>query len=377
MNRMARLLLLGCSSVLASSAVNAQIVAPMSKIEPPAIPSPQMRGDGAPPEPVEFSIRFSDPAMGAIFSPDAELIELASGFRLSEGTSWFPDENGGYVLISGLLDNVIYKVTPGRRVSVFLEFAGYTGDDPEHAGAQTRAGRSHVLLIGPSCTGRDPQDRLIWCADNDGMVMRLEEDGTRTVLSAGYEGKRFSGPNDIAISRSGAVYLTENSFGLRDGSANPAKAMPDGIFLIKDGKTKRLLDDDQLGGMPNGVALSPDEKFLYLTAGHGLIKRYPVKPDGTIGPGSEFTNGVGIGDGMKTDLAGNLYSTSGGGPGIIRVTDPTGKLLGTINLPVDGSEPKRQICATNVAMGGIDGKSIYIAACDALYEIRAKVALTH
>jgi hypothetical protein len=49
------------------------------------------------------------------------------------------------------------------------------------------------------------------------------------------------------------------------------------------------------------------------------MKRYPVLADGTLeGPGAEFIKGVGIGDGMKTDLAGNVYSTSGGGPGIVR-----------------------------------------------------------
>jgi gluconolactonase len=286
---------------------------------------------------------------------------------------WFPDGKSGFVLVSGLLDNVIYKITPDKTVSVFLDYAGYTGNDPEHAGTQTRSGRSHVLLIGPSCTGRDPQGRLIWCADNDRMVMRLEKDGTRTVLSAGYDGKRFSGPNDIAMRSDGALYLADNSFGLRDYSKNPDKQMSDGIYLIKDGKTTKLLDEKTLGGIPNGIALSPDGKYLYLSAGFGRMKRYPVLADGTLqGPGARFTQGVGIGDGMKTDLAGNVYSTGGGGPGIVRVTAPSGKLLGTINLPVDGGEPKRQICATNVAFGGVDGKSLFITACDALYEVHLK-----
>lgn len=371
-----KLMLLAASAVLGCTAANAQVAPPMSVIEPPALPDPQMRGDGLSPASAEFSMTVHDPAFEEIFSPDAELIELARGFGLNEGPSWFPDENGGYVLVSGLLDNVIYKVTPDKTVSVFMHYAGYTGDEPENVGAQTRSGRSHVLLIGPSCTGRDPQGRLVWCADNDRMVMRLEEDGTRRVLSAGYDGKRFSGPNDIAIARDGSIYLTENSFGVRYAGESPDKQMPDGVFLIRDGETIKLLGDDELGGIPNGVALSPEEDYLYLTAGHGLVKRYSIEEDGTLGPGADFTSGPGIGDGMKTDLAGNLYSTSGGGPGIVRVTDPAGKLLGTINLPIYGGEPKRQICATNVAFGGPDGRSMFITACDALYELRAKVPLT-
>jgi gluconolactonase len=83
---------------------------------------------------------------------------------------------------------------------------------------------------------------------------------------------------------------------------------------------------------------------------------------------------LGIGDGMKTDTLGNVYSTSGAGPGIVRITAPTGTLLGYLNLPIYGGEPKRQICATNVAFGDADGKSLYITACDAVYKIRLKVA---
>lgn len=370
--RLTGLLRIAGATILAHAAAGAQVAPPMSTISPPASPRPQMRGDGPPPAATRFSITIADPALEAIIAPDAQPVELARGFGLNEGPSWFPDGEGGFVLVSGLLDNVIYKVTPDKQVSVFLDYAGYTGDDPEHVGAQTRSGRSHVLLIGPSCTGRDAEGRLIWCADNDRMLMRLEPDGRRTILSAGYDGKRFSGPNDIAIAHDGAIYLTDNGFGLRDYQTNPDRQMPDGVYRIKDGVTTKLLDAAVLGGIPNGIALSPDDRYLYLSAGFDLIKRYPVKPDGTLGEGTMFTRGVGIGDGMKTDLAGNLYSTSGGGPGIVRVTSPSGRLLGTINLPVYGGEPKRQVCATNVAFGGIDGKSLFIAACDALFEVRLK-----
>ena len=372
MNKLNRLFPLIAGLILGSAIANAQVAAPMSKIEPPELPKAQMRGDGPPPAPTKFSITVNDPAFEKIISRDAELNELARGFGLNEGPVWFSDDKSGFVLVSGLLDNVIYKVTLDKKVSVFLDYAGYTGKDPEHTGAQTRAGRSHVLLIGPSCTGRDPQGRLVWCADNDRMVMRLEKDGSRTVLSAGYDGKRLNAPNDISIKSDGAIYLADNDFGLRDAGANPDKQMSDGIYLIKDGETTKLMDDKTLGGIPNGIALSPDGKYLYLSAGFDLIKRFPVLADDTLGAGAEFTKGVGIGDGMKTDLAGNLYSTSGGGPGVVRVTAPSGKLLGTINLPIYGGEPKRQICATNVAFGGTDGKSLFITGCDALYEVRLK-----
>jgi gluconolactonase len=334
---------------------------------------PRMRGDGPAPAPQPFSITRADPGIDALIAPDAKVELVATGFGLNEGTTWVRDGKGsGFLLVGGLLDNVLYKITPDNKVSVFMEKAGYTGDDPSNAGAQTRAGRSHVLLIGPSCTGVDPQGRILWCADDDREVMRLEKDGTHTVLSSGADGKRFNSPNDISIKADGAVYVTDNDFGLRGAMKSPLKEMQDGIWLIKDGKTTLLLSDTQLGGIPNGITLSPDGKLLYLSAGRKMM-RYVVKPDDTLGEGSLFTEGVGIGDGMRADSRGNIYSTNGAGPGTIRITSPAGTFLGTINLPILGDEPKKQICATNLAFGDMDAKTLYVAACDAVYKIRLKV----
>jgi gluconolactonase len=333
---------------------------------------PQMRGDGPAPAAAPFSITRTDPALDEIVSPDAKLVELARGFGLSEGGLWIADGKSGYWIFTGLLDNVLYKVTPDKQVSVFMEKAGYTGNDPEHTGTQTRSGRSHVLLIGPSCTGMDHQGRVIWCADNDRQVMRLEKDGTHTVLSGGMDGKKFSGPNDIAIAADDAVYVTDNDFGLRDGGKNPDKQMQNGIYRIKDNKTTLVLSSADLNGIPNGIALSPDGKWMYLSTSGRQIRRYAVNPDGTLGAFTMFTEGVGIGDGIKTDRAGNVFSTGGAGPGIVRITSPAGKLLGTINLPIYGGEPKRQICATNEAFGGADGKTLFVAGCDSVYTIQLK-----
>ena len=219
----------------------------------------------------------------------------------------------------------------------------------------------------------DRQGRVIWCADNDRQVKRLEKDGTQTVLSGGMDGKKFSGPNDIAIAADDAVYVTDNDFGLRDGGKNPDKQLQNGIYRIKDGKTTLVLSATDLGGIPNGIALSPDGTWMYLSTAKSQIRRYAVNPDGTLGAFTAFTDGVGIGDGQKTDSAGNHYSTGGAGPGIVRITSPAGKLLGTINLPIYGGEPKRQICATNEAFGGSDGRTLFIAGCDSVYTIQVKI----
>jgi gluconolactonase len=358
------------SSLLVTAVVVAAIVNTVAQRGPVV---PQMRGDGPPPEAKPFSITKNDPALDVIIAPDAQLVELARGFGLTEGGLWIAEGNSGYWIFAGLLDNVIYKVTPQKQVSVFMEKAGYTGNDAEHVGTQTRSGRSHVLLIGPSCTGMDSQGRVIWCADNDRQVKRLEKDGTQTVLSSGMNNQKFSGPNDIAIASDDAVYVTDNDFGLRDGGKNPDKQLQNGIYRIKDGQTTLVLSASDLGGIPNGIALSPDSKWMYLSTANRTMRRYAVNRDGTLGAFTNFTDGVGIGDGIKIDTAGNVYSSGGAGPGIIRITSPAGKLLGTINLPIYGGEPKRQICSTNEAFGGSDGRTLFIAGCDSVYTIQLKV----
>ena len=338
-----------------------------------APPPAQMRGDGPPPSARPFSITRVDPALDELIAPDVQPQLLASGFGLTEGPLWVPDGGSGYLLVSGLLDNVIYKIAPDGKVSVFLDQAGYSGDDVNHVGTQTRSGRSHVLLIGPSCASRDAEGRLVWCADNDRVIKRLEKDGTRTIIAGGFEGKHFSGPNDLTIKSDGALYFTDNDFGLRDAGRSPLKELPNGIWLVKGGQASMVLEDKVLGGIPNGIALSPDERYLYLTAGRKMM-RYEVRADDTLGPGSLFTEGDGIGDGMKVDRKGNIFSTGGGGPGVIRVTSPEGRLLGLINLPIYGGEPKKQICATNDAFGGADGKILYISACDVVYALQLKTS---
>ena len=330
-----------------------------------------MRGDGPTPEAREFYIEKASDKLDALVSPNAKLELVADGFGLNEGPVWVRDGDNGYLILGGLLDNALYKISHNDEVSVFMEYAGYSGDRPDNVGTQTRSGRAHVLLIGPGCASLDSRGRLVWCAMQDRAVKRLEPNGDVTIVSDGSQGKLFSGPNDLVIGSDDSIYLTDNDYGLRDAGLSPYKEMPNGIWHIKDGETKRLLTRTALGGPPNGVALSPDEKFLYLTAGTRLM-RYEVEADGTLGPSVKFGEGPGIGDGIKVDKQGNVYSSGGAGPGIIRIAAPDGTFLGALHLPTYSKEPKKQICATNLAFGENDGKTLYITACDAVYRIRMK-----
>jgi gluconolactonase len=325
-----------------------------------------------------FSITRSDPSLDALIAPNAKLKTIASGFGFIDGPVWIAGHDGaqGFLLASSIIDNVVYKVTPAGLVSVYLDQAGYSGRDFANVGKLAQIGRAHVILFGPGCTGVDQEGRLIWCAGQDLAIKRLEKDGTRTVLADGFEGRHFNGPNDVAIAADGAIYFTDSDVGLRGGIHSPQVQMPDSVWRWKDGKVTLAVSREQLGAEPNGIALSPDDKYLYLSAGtitpDPKVMRYPVNADGSVGTGELFTHGSGIGDGMKTDRAGNLWSADAL-PGTIRITAPTGQLLGLLHLPTLGdAEPRKTTCASSLAFGADDAKTLYITACEYIYAIRLR-----
>lgn len=330
------------------------------------------------PEPRPFSIVSFDAGMDELIAPDASLELLGDRFGLTEGPVWVPDEGEGFLLFSDLVSNVIYRWAPGEDISVYLEQAGYSGDAISSAGFQTRRGRMHVLMIGPNGLSLDPDGRLVYLAAPDRTVMRLESDGRRTVIADNYNGEKFNGPNDLAIRSDGAIYLTDTIWGIRDGLNNPDAGLAySGIYLIKNGNVTLLYSDrDTLGGTPNGIVLSPDESTLYFNGGFQNIFRARVLDDGTTSEAEIFIAGEGS-DGMKVDVLGNLYTTSGGGPGEVRITSPSGKRLGVIQLPVLAGEPRAQVCATNIAFGDVDSRTLYITACEHVYRLRMRVEGIH
>jgi gluconolactonase len=326
----------------------------------------------AQPQPRPFRIVRLDSALDSVISPDATLDTLGEHFGLTEGPVWVNAANKGYLLFSDCAANVIYKWAEGEPLSVFLEKSGYTGADVLNVGQQTIAGRLAILLIGSNGLALDPEGRLIITAMADRTLVRLEKDGARTILADRYQGKRFSGPNDVVVKSDGAIYFTDSVNGLRGGAQGPARELPfNGFYLVKDGKVT-LLDSDHgpLGDFPNGITLSPDEKYLYVTSGFGKTFRYDVQPDDTVANGRLFL--AAGNDGMKCDRRGNLYSTHAVGTGEVWITSPEGKHLGTLELPQITGEPRPRICATNLAFGDADGRSLFITACTHLFRVRLK-----
>jgi gluconolactonase len=350
---------------LASAAFVAAAALPLCAQAPDAAPRP-------------FRIVRADRALDAVIASDARLELIGDRFGLTEGPVWVPDGGDGFLLFSDLISNVIYRWAPGEPISVHLERAGYSGNELTKAGFQTRRGRMAVLLIGPNGLSLDREGRLLYLAANDRAVMRLERDGTRTVVADRYDGRRFNGPNDLAVHSSGAIYLTDSVWGLRDGLANPDSELDfSGVFLLRGRETTLLYSNaDNPAGWPNGIALSPDERYLYMNAGVQNVFRYELAADGTLKNRTVFIAGEGS-DGMKVDVLGNVYTTNGAGPGEVRITSPAGVRLGVLELPVPAGEPRAQVCATNVAFGDRDSRTLYITACEHVYRIRMNVAGVH
>jgi gluconolactonase len=319
-----------------------------------------------------FRIEKLDPSLDEIIDPNAPIETLGDRFGLTEGPVWVEEGQGGYLLFSDNAANVIYKWERNKPLSVFLEKSGYTGNDVSHAGAQTVAGRLAILLIGSNGLALDPEGRLVVTAMTDRTVYRLEKNGTRTILADRYEGKRFNGPNDIVVKSDGAIYFTDTPWGMRDAEKSASRELPFfGFYLIKDGKLTLLGGDkDTPGALPNGITLSPDERFLYVTAGAARTMRYEIMPDDTVSNGRLFVaHGS---DGLRVDRKGNLYSSSGGTPGVIQITSPEGKPLGRLHLPQPVGEPRARVCATNLAFGDADNRGLYITACTHLLKLRLK-----
>src|SRR5215831_9983383 len=294
-----------------------------------------------------------DPGLEAIVPADAKIEKIAGGFQFTEGPVWHPD---GYLLFSDPNNNVIYRWSPLGQVSVYRTKSGYKGID---IGEYHQPGSNGLTL--------DRDGRLTINEHGNRRVTRLEKNGVLTVLADRHEGKRLNSPNDLVYRSDGALFFTDPPFGLPKVYDDPRKELPfSGVFCLCQGKL-RLVSRDLNG--PNGLAFSPDKKYLYVgnwDAAKKVVMRYPVRPDGTLEKGEVFFDmtaapGQDALDGMKIDRAGNLYVT---GPGGVWILSADGKHLGTIKGP---EQPH------NLAWGDDDGRTLYFAALTSIYRMRLKV----
>ena len=297
-------------------------------------------------------VRLS-PELDRIIAPGTRLEKLAGGFQFTEGPVWHPD---GYLLFSDPNANTIYRWSPEGPVSVYRTKSGYTGAD---VGRYHQPGSNGLTL--------DRDGRLTINEHGNRRVTRLERTGRITVLADRYAGKRLNSPNDLVYRSDGSLYFTDPPFGLPKAFDDPAKELPfSGVYRVANDTV--ILLTKELSG-PNGIAFSPDEKYLYVDnwdLKRKVLMRYEVNADGTLGLGKvfhDFTSErepVAL-DGIKVDIEGNVYVSA---PGGVWILSPAGKALGRIVPPEHDA---------NFTFGEADGRSLYLTASTGLYRIRVGI----
>jgi gluconolactonase len=298
-------------------------------------------------------VERKDDALDGIVHPAAKLFKLADGFTFTEGPVWVNADGGGYLLFSDPNNNLIYRLSADAEVQPYLTKSGYAGED---IGEYGQPGSNGLTL--------DDQGRLTICQHGNRRVVRIEKNGLTTVLADRWEGRRLNSPNDLVYRSDGTLFFTDPPFGLPKQHADPRRETPQfGVYSVRDGKV-RLVAKDFAG--PNGLAFSPDEKILYVgnwDDTNKVVFRYPVNTDGTLGSGELFFDmttapGDDAVDGIKVDQRGNVYVS---GPGGLWILSPEGKHLGTLRGP---EHPH------NMAWGGRDGRTLFLAAQTGVYSIR-------
>jgi len=306
-----------------------------------------------PAAPAIGSIVRLDPAFDALVPKDAQIEKLAGGFTFIEGPLWRPSNA---LWFSDVVGNVVRQWTPDGKVTEILRPGGYDGNSLPADG-----------FNGPNGMTADKDGAVLLCQHGNRRIVRIGKDMKVTTLVDNFEGKKFNSPNDLVFQSDGSLYFTDPPYGLPKGDDDPSKELKfNGVFRLANGKLQAIVKDLT---RPNGIALSPDEKTLYVAVSdeaHKVWMRYDLAANGTVSNGKVFADVTaekedGLPDGMKLDSLGNIY---GAGPGGVWVFSPDGKHLGTIKPPETPAN-----CGW-----GDDGKTLYITARTGLYRIKLAVA---
>jgi len=285
-----------------------------------------------------------DPSFNAIVPANARIERIAEGFTWAEGPAWIA--NGGYLLFNDVPANTMHRWSAREGASVFLKPSGYAGTDLEGL----REAGANGLEAGPSGT-------VLLADSGSRLIARFDPvSKQRTTLAATYNGKRFNSPNDIARRSDGVVFFTDPPYGLKGIDESPLKEQPvNGVYRLDTDGSVHLIE----GALkfPNGVALSPDERTLYVANSdrdRPVWMAYRLDAHGDARNGHVFADASdlaaraeGAPDGLCISRDGHLFASA---PGGLLVMDATGKRLGMIETGARVSN-----CAF-----GEDGRTLFL-----------------
>jgi len=278
-----------------------------------------------------------------VVDPHAPLECHLSGFKFTEGPIWHPLEK--HLRFSDILGNSIYQWSANE-------------------------GLRDIRLNSHLANGNtyDAQGRMLTCHHATSCVTRTEADGRVVVLASHYQGRQLNSPNDIVVSRTGAIYFTDPMSGREPfvGIPRPSELGFAGVYRLdtENGQLTLLVDDFV---KPNGLCFSSDERLLFINdTARAHIRVFEVTDAGLLGAGRLWAelwgDGPGVADGMKIDSQGHLFCC---GPGGIHVFNPDAVCLGRILIPEQ---------TTNFTWGNDDLQTLYITAATSVYRLRLKIA---
>lgn len=298
---------------------------------------------GQPVDRVVFDERFE-----TLVPADARVEHLAGGAIWAEGPVYVPDE-----------DAVVWSDVRSDRVH---RWTASGGDAPLYSPGDFANG--HTL---------DRDGRVLACEHGRRRIARYEADGTRTTVVDRYRGRRLNSPNDLIVASDGAVWFTDPPYGILDDTEGyQAESELGGCFVFRlDRETGELTLASDAMEHPNGLAFSPDESVLYVSdtsaaripGGNHHILAFDVVDGGRglANPRTFVVMEPGFADGLRVDVAGNVWTSAGDG---IHVLDAHGVELGRILLPE---------IASNCVFGGRDGQCLFVTATSSLWSIQVGI----
>lgn len=293
-----------------------------------------------------------------IIAPDTKIEVLAEGSAWSEGPLWLEKEQK--VIFSDVPRDTIYEWTPEGGKGVYLTPSGFTGEST----TSYEKGSNGLLF--------NAKGQLVLCQHGNRQVAIMDApldapQPNYQPIATQYDGKRFNSPNDACYHSNGDLYFTDPPYGLAQKDDDPTKEIPfSGVYRVQPDGTVDLLVDSIT--KPNGIALSPDEKTLYVACSDPEKARwyaYDVLDNGLVGNGRIFYDATaligqegeqGLPDGLKVDNNGIIFAT---GPSGVWIFDANGTVLGKI----------RTTRATANCAIGEGGKTLFITAADLLLRV--------